>query len=143
MRRLLTLLLILLSTPAISWEFTPGLPCRLTHQTAQIDVALTYDPTQPLYTITLRQTARWPEAAVFSLTFSGPAGLSISTDRHQLSPDRTALTVTDRGFGNLLNGLQFNDLATARLGDQSVAIPLTGAEGPVDLFRRCEVAAGA
>ncbi|WP_299829089.1 hypothetical protein [uncultured Roseobacter sp.] len=135
--------LICAATAAPAWEFTPGLPCRLTHETAEVQVELTHDPTQPLYTITLRQAAPWPGGAIFSLQFTGSAPLTISTDRHQISPDGTALTVTDRGFGNVLNGLQFNSVATGRLGDKAVSIPLAGAAEPVERFRRCEVAAGA
>ena len=141
--RILATLLCGLAGSAAAWEFTPGLPCRLTHETAQVQVALTYDPTQPLYTISLTQAAPWPRGAVFSLQFTGAAPLTISPDRHRLSADGTALTVTDRGFGNVLNGLQFNDVATGSLGNRSVTIPLEGAAEPVDRFRRCEVTAGA
>lgn len=130
------------ATAAQAWDFTPGLPCLLTHETPDVQVTLTHDPTLPLYTLTLTQTAPWPRAAVFSMSFSGAAALSIATDRHQLSPDGTALTVTDRGFGNVLNGLQFNDLATAQLGARRIGIPLAGAAEPVAQFRRCEARAG-
>lgn len=141
--RILALFICVLAGKATAWDFTPGLPCRLSHETDDVAVELTYDPAQPLYTVTLTRSDPWPDADVFSLKFTGLAALMISTDRHQISPDRTALTVTDRGFGNVLDGLQFNDVATALLGDKVFAISLDGAAEPVDLFRRCEVAAGA
>lgn len=141
--RLALFFLLLTASAAGAWEFTPGLPCRLTHQTPQVQVALTYDPTQPLYSITLTQQTPWPEAAVFTLQFTGPAGLTISSSRHRFSDNGRAVTVTDNGFGNVLNGLQFNDTVTVLLGEDVLSIPLTGASNPVDRFRRCEATAGA
>jgi hypothetical protein len=38
----------------------------------------------------------------------GPRGNMISTSRHALSDDGRTLSVSDRGFGNVLNGLEFN-----------------------------------
>lgn len=104
---------------------------------------LTHDPTQPLYSITITRAAPWVGAPVFSMAFRGGAALSIATDRHELSDDGTALTVTDRGFGNVLRGLASNETAIATLGDQRVEIPLQGAADPVEQFRRCEARAGA
>ena len=138
MRRL-TLLLCLAGHPAAAWDFTPGLPCRLSHDAAAAQVELTYDPTQPLYTITLRRTEPWPDAPVFSLRFDGPDPLTISTTRHVLSDGGRALTVTDTGFGNVLDGLQFNRTATALIGGEEIAVPLDGAADPVAAFRLCRV----
>ena len=73
----------------------------------------------------------------------GPAGLVISTDRHRLSADGRAVTVEDKGFGNVLNGLQFNGMAHAMLGDQVVSFPLSGAHDPVQEFRECKPVPGA
>lgn len=129
--------------PAAAWEFTPGLPCLLTHVEGGAEVELTHDPTQPLYSITIRTLALWPESAVFGIRFNGPAGLTITTDRHVISNDGRALTVTDRGFGNVLNGLQMNDSATALLGDTAVTFSLDGADVPVEKFRRCAPVPGA
>jgi hypothetical protein len=61
----------------------------------------------------------------------------ITTDRHVLSDGGTSLTVTDRGFGNVLDGLQFNNVATALLGNTAVVIPLANAAEPVARFRAC------
>jgi hypothetical protein len=140
MRYLISLLIV--ATPATAWEFTPGLPCVLTHETAQAEITLTYDPRVPLYTVTVRQAAPLPDAPVFSMRFDGPSGLTISTDRHGLSGDRRAVTVADSGFGNVLNGLQFNEMATALLGDAALSFPLAGAEEPVAAFRLCRAEPG-
>jgi hypothetical protein len=126
----------------MAWEFTPGLPCVLTHQTGEAEIELTYDPTQPLYTLSIRQIDVWPDAPVFAMRFDGPAGLTISTDRHALSRDGRTVSVADRGFGNVLNGLQFNKSTTALLGDTTISFSLDGAEEPVAAFRICRAAPG-
>lgn len=130
--------LALLASPAAAWEYTPGLPCLLNHEEGGIAFELTYDPTQPLYSITITRPEGWPVAQVFSMRFSGQNTIAISTDRHSLSADGRALTVIDRGFGNVLNGLQFNDTVEALLGDAYVAASLSGAEEPVAAFRLCQ-----
>lgn len=135
--------LMLLATPASAWEFTPGLPCLLTHVTDDAQIELTYDPTLPLYTVTIRRADRWAWSPVFAMRFDGPARLVISTDRHRLSTDGRAVTAEDKGFGNVLNGLQFNDMAHAILGDQVVSFPLPGAHDPVQEFRDCKPVPGA
>ena len=129
-----------LSTSAHAWEFTPSAPCLLTHETAEAQVTLTYDPAEPLYSITITTPQPWPEAPAFHMRFDGPQGRMIGTDRHVFSADRRALTVTDRGFGNVLDGLQYNDTAHALAGDVVVSVPLDGAAGPVAAFRACEPA---
>ncbi|MEM1353020.1 MAG: hypothetical protein AAGF27_11795 [Pseudomonadota bacterium] len=134
--------LLLWASPVAAWEFTPGLPCVLTHIEGGAEVELTHDPRAPLYSITIRTFAPWPDADVFGIRFDGPAGITITTDRHVISPDGRALTVTDRGFGNVLNGLQQNVTATALLGDRAVPFSLAGADAPVDKFRRCEATPG-
>ncbi|WP_227447412.1 hypothetical protein [Cognatishimia sp. F0-27] len=88
-----------------------------------------------LYTIAITRPEGWERAAVFSIRFSGGAALEISTTRHQI--DGKTVTVTDRGFGNVLDGLQFNDTATAILGEQTVTVDLSGAARPVQAFRDC------
>jgi hypothetical protein len=45
--------------------------------------------------------------------------------------------VTDSGFGNVLDGLQFNDTATAVTGAAELRIPLEGAAPAVEDFRAC------
>ena len=99
---------------------------------------LTYDPDGPLYAITVTLPEPWPEAPSFAMRFDGPQGRTIATDRHQLSNNGRSLTVTDRGFGNVLDGLQFNVSTTAVSGDTGVTIPLDGAAEEVEKFRTCE-----
>ena len=132
------LFLGLLATPAHAWDFTPGAPCLLTHETPQAQIELTFDPTGPLYSISITRAEPWPDAATFAMRFAGPQGRVIGTDRHQLSHDGRSLTVTDKGFGNVLDGLQFNHTALAASGDVEISIPLDGASEPVAAFRACE-----
>ena len=142
MLRLLPVLLVIAASPALGWEFTPHPVCTLTHDGAEAAVEVTYDPRQAEpYAIALtRPEAAWPEAPVFTMTFEGARGLSIGTDRHRIDAGGTVLVVTDRGFGNVLDGLERGDRAVARLADAAVTIPLAGAAGPVAAFRACAVA---
>lgn len=139
----LAAVLFLSSMPAAAWEFTPGPVCLLTHATPEADVALTYDPAVPEYTITVSRSGRpFPVAPVFAMQFDGPRGLTISTTRHQNPEgDPARVRVTDTGFGNVLDGLQFNRTATALVGDEAIVFPLDGAAGPVAEFRACTDAA--
>ena len=79
---------------------------------------MTYDPSQPEpYAISLtRPDDPWPATDSFGLRFDGPAALTIGTSRHQLSADGRTLTVSDTGFGNVLDGLALNGTATALAG---------------------------
>lgn len=133
-------LLVHLGTSVHAWEFSPGTPCVLTHEAGQAQIQLTYDPTQPLYSVTVRRNEPWPAAPTFGMRFVGPQGRVIGTDRHVLSADRMSLTVTDRGFGNVLDGLQFNHTTTAISGDVEVTFSLEGAAEPVAAFRACDTA---
>jgi hypothetical protein len=45
--------------------------------------------------------------------------------------------VSDRGFGNVLDGLEFNQVALAATGDRVVSIDLDGAAPEVAAFRAC------
>ena len=139
MHRFAALILALIPLPATAWEFFPGSVCRLTHATPEASVELTYDPAGPLYTITVsRPGAPFPPAPVFAMRFDGPRGLTISTTRHTAPDgDPTRLRVTDTGFGNVLDGLQFNRTATALIGGQEVGFRLDGAADPVAAFRAC------
>ena len=130
--------LLLVTMPAAAWEFTPLPVCTLFDDTDMRRVVVTHDPrlTQP-YEITVTGTTPWPESPVFSMRFDGPRGLIISTERHRLSDSGRTLSVTDTGFGNVLNGLEFNDTATALSGDIAVSFPLVGAAPEVRAFRAC------
>ena len=135
---LLALPLLVVPLPAMAWEFTPVPICTLFHQDPEVSVRVTYDPASGEYAIHLSREGGWPDAAVFSLRFEGPRGLTISTTRHVIEVgDTRTLTVRDRGFGNVLNGLEFNTRAVAILGDLEVPVMLDGAAPAVEEFRAC------
>ncbi|MCR9257823.1 MAG: hypothetical protein NXI16_17205 [Alphaproteobacteria bacterium] len=129
--------LLLMITPAVAWEATPGPICALTHDGRDAFVRLTYDPSIPEYSIAITVQDPWVNTARFAIRFEGPRGLAISTERHVLSPDGKTLTVTDSGFSNVLDGLEFNVTATALLGDRAVTLLLDGAAPAVRDFRAC------
>jgi hypothetical protein len=136
--RLPAFALACLATPAAAWEFTPVPICTLFHQGEEMAVMVTYDPTVREYAIQLSREGGWPAGAIFSMRFEGPRGLTISTTRHVIETEDTrTLTVRDRGFGNVLNGLNFNKRAFAVLGDLEVPLSLDGAAPAVEEFRNC------
>lgn len=138
------LILLLTALPATAWEATLGPVCTLEHETETARILLTHDPAQPLFSIAItRKAGPWPDAPAFEMAFLGASPLRIGTDRQVLSEDGRTLTVTDRGFGNVLNGLQFNLEARALSGALTEIIPLTGAAEPVQAFRDCPPFAGA
>ncbi|MEQ9695086.1 hypothetical protein [Shimia sp. SDUM112013] len=119
-----------------------GAVCTLSHETGAARIHLTYDPSKPLYTLAItRKDAPWQEASWFAMAFRGARDLTISTERHALSENGQTLNVTDRGFGNVLNGLEFGQTATAFTDTQRVDIPLDGAAPEVRKFRDCAGAA--
>lgn len=133
--RLALVLLCLFPLPARAWDFAPTPVCTLTQDAFGLSVRVTFDPATALYGLTLARPQGWPDGPVFALRFDGAAPLTISTDRHTI--DGAVLSVTDRGFGNVLAGLEGNHTATAILGDVTAAIDLRGAAGPVAAFRAC------
>lgn len=136
--RTVAIALALLATPANAWDFTPTPICTLFHQGDQMSVMVTYDPGLREYAIHLSREGGWPASALFAMRFEGPRGLTISTDRHVIDPsDPRTLSVRDRGFGNVLNGLKFNSRAVAIIGDVEVPVSLDGASPAVDAFRTC------
>ncbi|MHA1553775.1 MAG: excinuclease ABC subunit B [Alphaproteobacteria bacterium] len=129
--------LLLSAAPALAWEAGSGRVCELTHQGEAARVSVTYDPAIGEYAIAITPERPWSPGPIFTIRFDGPRGLTISTDRHAVSGGGATVTVMDRGFGNVLNGLEFNDTATALLGDQAVAFALDGAGPAVRTFRAC------
>lgn len=136
MRSILTL--ILFAAPAHAWEFTPNPICTLSHTEPTADIAVTYDHATRLYAIAVTSPDGWPKAAAFSIRFDGAQPSTISTTRH--STDANTLTVTDVGFGNVLDGLEFNATATAFTQTAAVTVSLTGAAPEVQKFRACATA---
>ncbi len=138
----IVLLSLILATPATAWEATVGQICTLSHDTEQAEIFLTYDPAQPLYTLTVtRKTEGWTQAPWFAMRFDGLKPIEISTRRHVLSGNGLALTVTDTGFGNVLDGLEYNQTAYAFTQDRLTEFPLDGAAPQVRIFRECAAAA--
>jgi len=128
--------------PAIAWEAKLGQVCELIHDEGAASVRLTFDPTIPEYTISITLNRAWSEAPIFAIRFDGPRGLTISTKDHALSANGTTLTVRDRGFDNVLNGIEFNETATALVGDQGVTVSLNGSAPAVQAFRVCSTGVG-
>ncbi len=128
----LFLMLMFLAEPAFAWEFSPTPICTLKNDSA-LTTRVTFDGT--LYALHLTRAEGWSEAPFFAIRFDGSAPLTISTSRHVVDGPR--LTVTDSGFGNVMNGLEFNHSATALIGDLALQIDLTGADAPVRDFRDC------
>lgn len=137
--RLILTCLVLFAAPAAAWEFEPRPVCTLRHSTDEVGVTVTYDPAIDEYAIALTLAqGSWPPAAAFGIRFEGARSNLIVTDRHQLGGAQgETLTVRDRGFGNVLDGLAFNSRAVALIGDRAVVVPLAGAGGPVEEFRAC------
>lgn len=130
--------LLFCATPATAWEFRETDVCTLTHTDPAAEVVITFDPAQPLYTITLTRPERpWPAGPDFRIRFDGPRPIAIGTTRQVISDDGRSLSVSDTGFGNVLDGVQFNTLMFATVGDQGITIPLAGAAGPMADFRAC------
>ena len=123
------------AAPAHAWEFTPTPICTLSHAEAHAEVKVTYDHATTLYAIAVTSVEGWPGAAAFSIWFDGAQPNTISTTRHSI--DANTLTVTDSGFGNVLDGLEFNMTATAFTQTAAVSVSLDGAAGPVQQFRAC------
>lgn len=133
---------LFLTTPAFAWEATVAEICTLSHDTEAANIFLTYDPVKPLYTLTITWTSgTWSTSPWFAMRFDGGNPIEIATSRHSLSGDSTALTAADTGFGNVLNGLEYNETALAFTQDQLVEFPLDGAAPEVRRFRECAGAA--
>lgn len=128
----------LLATSAQAWDFSPTPICTILNDTPTLSIRVTYDPgeAQP-YAITLTRPDPWPVTDSFGLRFEGPMAITISTSRHQRSPDGRTLTVSDTGFGNVLDGLAMNSIAAAMAGEMLVPFDLTGARPAVEAFRAC------
>ena len=129
---------LLAPAPALAWEFSPDPICTLTHQTDAAEIAITFDAALPEYAlfITLR-TDTWTEHPTFEMTFTDGRDLAIGTTRHSLSADGATLTVRDRGFGNVLDGIEFNNRLTAQSGPVSIAAQTDTAKEALRAFRAC------
>jgi len=137
----LVVMFLTVSSQAQAWEFSDTPVCTLVHEEGGAAVRITYDPRAPEpYAIAVTRGASWPAGPVFAMRFEGGASRTIFTERHRLSPDGRAVGVSDTGFGNLLDGLEFNARVTALLGDSATGFSLAGAAEPVQRFRACATA---
>ncbi|MEM7529658.1 MAG: excinuclease ABC subunit B [Pseudomonadota bacterium] len=129
-------LAMLLPMSAAAWEFSSSPLCTLAHQSERTRLEITYDPAVPEYRLTVDLlTEQWTSSETFGMSFRGGRDITIGTDRHEIND--SALTVSDTGFGNVLDGLEFNATATAFTASQSAQVSLAGAAPAVRKFRRC------
>ena len=128
----------LVAGAASAWEFSPTPICTLSYGGESGSVTVTYDPMLGDYAISLtRANGLWPDAPIFGILFAGPRQIQIGTDRHTLSDDQRTITATDKGFGNVLDGLEFNTFAIAQAGEVLFRFDLTDVAEPVQAFRNC------
>lgn len=127
---------LLLPVPALAWDFSVDPICTLSYQNESAQIVVTFDPVPSTYqlAITLDEKA-WGPAPSFGMSFEGGQELTIGTDRQVIQDD--TLSVSDRGFGNVLNGLEFNERVTAFTPSLAVVFSLEGAAKPVQQFRAC------
>ncbi|MEL7203283.1 MAG: excinuclease ABC subunit B [Pseudomonadota bacterium] len=135
-------LILLLSTPAAAWEASRDGPvCLLTQTTEDVTVTVSHDITKDVpYAIDLTRTGGWTPGPLFAIRFDGLGPRTITTDRHMV--DNDTLTVTDTGFGNVLDGIAQNFVALASTGETAVVIPLEGAAPEVEKFKSCSANVG-
>ena len=138
LRMRLIMILALAALPAHAWEYSPTPICTLAHSEGGAEMVVTYDPGTQLYAIDVTSADGWPNAPSFSVRFDGARPNVISTTRHQV--DGATLRVTDSGFGNVLDGLEFNSTATAFTQTAAVTVSLDGAAPEVRKFRACATA---
>lgn len=131
------LALVFLATPAAGWEASrEGPVCLLTHMMDNAEITVSHDATRMVpYAIELTRSDGWQSGPVFAIRFDGPRPLTITTDRHRVQGD--TLSVTDTGFGNVLNGIAGNQVAIAISGETALVIPLAGAAPEVEDFKAC------
>lgn len=129
--------ILLSATPAAAWEASrEGPVCLLTHKTDEAEVIVSHDATKTVpYAIDLTLEGGWKDGPVFAIRFDGLGPRTITTDRHTL--DGNTLTVTDTGFGNVLDGIAQNFVALATTGETALVIPLEGAAPEVEEFKAC------
>lgn len=134
--------LLLMTAQAYAWETTASGICTLSHDEDDASVQITYDPLKGDYALAITIAQPWPDGPIFAMRFDGPRRNTITTNRHALTNDGKTLTVTDKGFGNVLDGIEFNFIASALTGNQAIVLPLAGAAPAVQAFRVCAEGVG-
>lgn len=138
MRMALTLITFFCASAAQAWVYDGRADCSVRHQTDKLGILLSYAPQTGLYSIAItRWDKAWAGGNRFSMKFDGPKPIFITTDRHELAQNKTTVIASDTGFGNVLDGLEFNFVAAAQLGRERVTIPLKGAKSEIAKFREC------
>ena len=132
-----SLAFVLLATPATAWEASrEGPVCLLTHKMENAEIRVSHDAANAVpYAIDLKLEGGWQDGPIFAIRFDGPWPLTITTDQHALSNE--TLTVTDTGFGNVLDGIARNHVALAFTGETALVVPLAGAAPEVEAFKSC------
>lgn len=138
------LALILLASPVAAWEASrDGAVCRLSHVEGDAEIEVRHDPRNTLpYAIELTLPTPWTAGDVFAIRFDGLGRRTISTDRHVQTDEGRSLTVSDTGFGNVLDGIALNEVATAMTGETALIFSLSGAAPEVEKFRACILPVG-
>ena len=123
----------LIGSPALAWDFSTSPICTVINRGSDTSLKLTFDG--ELYVLRLSHLEGWQNAKVFAIRFA-PNGPFIQTTRHQI--DGQTLSVSDAGFGNVLKGLQNNQVAQVLLGETVRDIDLSGAYTPFENFKNCK-----
>ena len=123
----------LIGSPSLAWDFTTSPICTVTDRGSDTGLKLTFDG--ELYALHLSHLEGWQNAEVFAIRFA-PNGPFIQTTWHQI--DGQTLSVSDAGFGNVLKGLQDNQVAQVLLDETFREIDLNGAYTPVENFKNCK-----
>ncbi|WP_179379681.1 excinuclease ABC subunit B [Jannaschia marina] len=134
--RTLVLFLLCLPQAVAAWTFAPEPICTVADTQDAVTIEVTFDPATALYAIAFTRAAGWPDTTTLALHFDrGMGDLTITTDRHVVEGPR--LSVTDRGFGNVLRGLEFFGRATLLMDGLTLGFDTTQAGEPVRAFRDC------
>lgn len=129
---------LLLGSPALAWDFSPDPICRISEKQDLVEINLTFDHASGVYAIAFTKLeAPWDQGQQFSIRFEGPRPKLIRTDRHVFSVDGYTLTARDTGFGNVLDGLQYNTLAALETGDERIFIQIHKSFPAMEAFRKC------
>jgi len=134
----IALAFLMLASPAAAWEFSASPICTLTKTTPEGTITVTYDASLPEYAVAITlPEGTWPDAPLFGMAFTDDRPVNIQTNRHERIDAGRTIIAKDRGFGNVLAGLEFNSRAYAIAGDVTVGFSLDGIKGPITDFRNC------
>lgn len=135
----IALIFAMMPLPSLAWEFSPDPICTLTHSAPDADIVITYNVDLPEYTLhIILRGGVWADTDTFQLIFGGGRGGAIGTTQQAISGDGTTLTVRDSGFGNVLDGLEFNRrMGVVTDAQMMFDVALDDAVPAVRAFRAC------